>query len=96
MSDGGITVTYDELITLAHQYEATGNLEGLQQAHHLLLEHDWTAFSEMQRDRLWGHIFNLREDMLELQGLPPITLSDEDLAEFRTVDANQSDSDDEV
>ena len=96
MNDGGITVTYDELISLVQQYESSGELEGLQQAHNVLLEHDWTSFSEMQRDRLWGHVFNLREDMLELQGLPPITLSNEDLAQFPSVDASQFDSDDEV
>ncbi|MDX2007946.1 MAG: hypothetical protein SFU83_22115 [Meiothermus sp.] len=87
-------MTYQELIERVQQYEAEGGLEGLQKAHDLLLEQDISSFSEIERDRIWGHIFNLREDIWELMGLPPVTLSDEDLKDFSVVDVSKYDAED--
>jgi hypothetical protein len=87
-------MTYQELIELVQQHEAEGGLEGLQKAHNLLLEQDTSSFTEIERDRIWGHIFNLREDIGELMGLPPITLSDEDLAQFSVVDVSKYEAED--
>lgn len=82
-------MNYQELIELVQQYEAEGSLEGMQKAHDLLWNQDKSDFTEIERDRIWGHIFNLREDMWELMGLPPVTLSDEDLEQFSVVDVSK-------
>lgn len=87
-------MTYQELFERVQQYEAEGSLEGMQKAHDLLWNQDKSDFTEIERDRIWGHIFNLREDMWELMGLPPVTLSDEDLKDFPVVDVSKYDAED--
>lgn len=89
-------MTYQELIELVQQHEAEGSLEGLQKAHNLLLNQDSSSFSEIERDRIWGHIFNLREDMLSLEGREAVKLSDDELAELglEVVDPSKFDPED--
>ena len=89
-------MTYQELIELVQQHEAKGNLEGMQKAHDLLWSQDISSFSEVERDRIWGHIFNLREDMLSLEGREAVELSDDELAELglKVVDPSKFDPED--
>lgn len=81
-------MTYQELIELIQQYQAQGDLEGMQKAHDLLWNCDKSTFTEIQHERIWGQIFHLREDIWELLGLPPVTLGD-DLNDFPSVDASK-------
>lgn len=85
MTGSGKCMNYQELTQQADRLEALGDLESLQAAHNLLLESAPADISEIERERLWGRIFYLREQIMELAGLPPITLSDADLAGFKVV-----------
>lgn len=74
-----------ELMQQAERLAAQGDAASVQAAHDLLLQHSLTGLSEAENDRLWARVFDLREQAMELAGLPPNTLSDADLAGFKVV-----------
>lgn len=76
---------FQTAIQEADRLEALGDAASLQAAHDLLLQHPTAGYGEAEIERIWARIFNLRDLIWEAAGLPPVSLSDADLAGFKVV-----------